>query len=115
MRYLSSKQESRIDLRGFRERLIPRKTLGQAARGARVDKSLLSRVETGKQKISTFCARRLARFYSRVTGRCVTAGEVLDMAELSAARRRAGGEEAQPVRSSGAMEAPDVGERSVAS
>lgn len=102
------------DLRRFRESLTPRKTMGQVSRGARIDKSLLSRFELGKKEISAVCARRLARFYSRATGRTVTAGEVVDMALLAVARRRARLEEAERTRSSGAMEASDVEERSVA-
>ena len=73
------------DLRGFRLQMTPRKSLGQVARGAEVHRSLLSRIETGNRAITVDCARRLARFYSRATGRRVTV-EILDMAERSAAR-----------------------------
>jgi hypothetical protein len=116
VRYFSQNSVDAIqDLRGFRQSLTPRKTLGQAARGAEIDKSLLSRIETGKKGISVLCARRLARFYSRATGQSVTAGEILDMAELALARRRAQWRKLRRIRSSGAMVASEVQERSVAS
>jgi plasmid maintenance system antidote protein VapI len=97
-----------LDLRSFRESLSAC-TLGRVARATRIDKSLLSKLETGRREITTACAKRLARFYSRIAGRSVTAGEILDMAEVALARRRTRS------RSSGAMEASDVEERSVAS
>ena len=95
------------DLRTFRESLEPRKTLGQVARGVQVDKSHLSRIEIGKREISAYVARALARFYSKVAGRPVTVGEIMNMAERSAARR-AGLKSSSRIRSSGAMEAPEV-------
>jgi transcriptional regulator with XRE-family HTH domain len=95
------------DLRTFRESLDPRRTLGQVARGVQVDKSHLSRIEIGKREISAYLARALAQFYSQVAGRSVTVGEIMDMAERSAARR-AGLKGCSRIRSSGAMEAPEV-------
>lgn len=77
-----------LDLRSSRQSLAPRRTLGQVARGAQVDKSLLSRIERGTQGISCPFARHLARYYSRVTGKCVTPGEVFNMVERGRARRR---------------------------
>ena len=76
-----SDTSSQLDLRSFRLQLTPRRTLGQVARGAQVHRSVLSRVETGRREITVGCARRLAQFYSRVTGRRVTLGEILEMAE----------------------------------
>ena len=115
MRGMTPKRvDSFQDLRGFRQSLTPRKTLGQVARGAQIDKSLLSRIETGKKEISILCARRLARFYSRAAGRSVTAGEILDRAELAVVRRAARRRNVQRIRSSAAMEASEVQERSVA-
>jgi len=90
-----------LDLRTFRQGLVPGLTLGQVARGAQVNRSLLSRIETGKQRITASCACNLARYYSRVSGQSVTAGQVFDMAER--------------IRSSAAVVAVDVEERSVAS
>jgi helix-turn-helix protein len=96
-----------LDLRSFRERLTPSKTLGQVALGARVDKSLLSKLEQGKRPVTAACARRLARFYSRVTGSRVTAGHVVDMVERAAGRHAP----QLPTDSlSGAMEVPDLSE-----
>ena len=75
-----------LDLRAFRLQLKPRKTLRQVARGAQMDTALLSRLETGGRAIRVTHARRLARFYSRVTGIHITAGEIFEMCR---ARRRA--------------------------
>jgi predicted transcriptional regulator len=85
MRDRLSESSTGLDLRSFRQQLTPRRTLGQVARGAQVDRSLLSRIETGTRAITADCARRLARYYSRVAGRRVTAGEILDMAECASA------------------------------
>jgi transcriptional regulator with XRE-family HTH domain len=79
-----------LDLRGLRESLVPRPSLREVACGAGIETALLSRIETGRKEISLLLARRLARFYSRATGRSVTAGEIFDRAELALNRRRAG-------------------------
>ena len=59
----------------------------QVARGAQLDETLLSRVETGSRVMSGTYARRLAQYYSRVTGTSINAGEIFNMGERSSARR----------------------------
>lgn len=86
-----------LDLRAFRLQLRPRKSLRQVARGAQLNESLLSRMETGSRVISGTYARRLARYYSRVTGTRITAGEIFNMGER-ATERRAGNEISFPGR-----------------
>jgi transcriptional regulator with XRE-family HTH domain len=89
MRYITATPaETSPDLRGFRQSLAPRLTQREVASGAGIDKAMLSRLENGSREISPLYARRLARFYSRITGQRVTAGEILDMAELAVARHR---------------------------
>jgi len=106
-----------LDLRSFRERLTPPKSLGQVALGAQVDKSQLSKLEQGKRPITAACARRLAQFYSQVSGSRVTVGHVVNMVELAAGRLAGGGAAPHtPTDSiSGAIEVPDVQEEKCSS
>ena len=88
MRYMAQEAADLPDLRAFREGLSPCLTLREVEDGTGIDKSALSRIETGRKVISRQYARRLAQFYSQATGRSVTPGEVLDMAELALNRYR---------------------------
>lgn len=85
-----------LDLRSFRQQVTPGATLGKVAGAAKVHKSLLSRIETGRRAISLACARKLARYYSQITGRRLTVGRIVELAERAKARRLHGAHGAPP-------------------
>ena len=71
-----------LSLRDFREWLRPQQPLSLVSENSGVDASSLSKYERGSLPMSGGAARLLSVYYSSIAGREVSAGEVMDMAEM---------------------------------